>query len=93
MPNQLAALRANPYKVVKLNVADIAFCELPKTVFTPLYCDLERPHLDYAMEANAPTLRAEINQLERVQRLSTWLVRGLRHVPYEERLRNSTSSR
>ncbi len=46
------------------------------------------PHtLQYAMEANAPTLRADINQLERVQRLATRLVRGLRHVPYDGRLR------
>ncbi len=39
------------------------------------------------MEANVPTLRVDINQLERVQRLATRLVRGFRHVPYEERLR------
>ncbi len=46
-----------------------------------------RPHLEYAMEASGPTLRADTNQLERVQRLATRLVRGLSHVSYEERLR------
>ncbi len=34
------------------------------------------------MEANAPILRADINQLERVQHLEA----RFRHVPYEERL-------
>ncbi len=34
-----------------------------------------------------PTQRADINQLERVQRLTTRLVRDHGHVPYEERLR------
>ncbi len=64
-----------------------SFCELSKTAFTPTNCALVRPHLEYAMEANAPTLRADINQLERVQHLARRLVRGLRHAPYEERLR------
>ncbi len=63
------------------------FRELSKTAFAPLYCALMRPHLVFAMEANAPTLMTDINQLERVQRLATRLVRGLRHVPYEDRLR------
>ncbi len=57
------------------------FSELSKTAYTP------RPHLEYAMDAIAPTLRTHKNQLERVQRLRTRQVRGHRHVPYEERLR------
>ncbi len=65
----------------------MTFCELSKTAFTLLYCALVRPHLWYAMETNAPTLRADINQLERAQRLATRLVRGLNHVSCEERLR------
>ncbi len=46
-----------------------------------------RPHLEYAMEAKALTLREDMNPFKRFQRLATRLVRGLRHVPYEERLR------
>ncbi len=43
------------------------FCELSKTTFTPLYCAFVRPNQEYAMEASAPILTADINQLERVQ--------------------------
>ncbi len=57
-----------------------SFCELSKTAFTPLYCAWVRPHLEYAMEANAPTLRVDINHFERVQGLAARLVRGLRQV-------------
>ncbi len=45
-----------------------------------------RPHLEYAIGVNAPTLRADIILLDKVQRLAAGLVRGLRRVPYEERL-------
>ncbi len=68
-----------------------SFCGLSKTAFIPLSCTVVRPQLEYAMEANAPTLRADLNQLERVKRLAIRLVRGLCHVPYEERLRQLNS--
>ncbi len=38
------------------------------------------------MEANSPTLRADIYQLERVQSLATRLVRGFHQAPYEKKL-------
>ncbi len=58
------------------------FTELSSSV----YCAIVRSHLEYGMEANAPTLKADINKLRRAKRLATRLVRDLRHVPYEERL-------
>ncbi len=48
------------------------------------YAAILRPHLEYAMEANAPTLMTDINQPDKVQRLATRLVRGLCHVPHED---------
>ncbi len=41
--------------------------KLSSSKFTPLLCTIVRPHLEYAMEAKAPTLRADINLLERVK--------------------------
>ncbi len=38
------------------------------------------------MEANSPTLRADNNQLERVQSLAALLVRGPHQAPHEKRL-------
>ncbi len=43
------------------------------------------------MEDNSQNLRTDINQLVRIQRLATRLMRGPRHVPYEERLRQCNS--
>ncbi len=63
------------------------FTEYSKSAFIPVYCAIVWPHLEYAMEAYAPTMRDDTNQLERVQRLATRLVRGLRQVSYEERCR------
>ncbi len=39
------------------------------------------------MQANSQTLKADIEQLELALRFATRLVRGIRYVPHEERLR------
>ncbi len=85
----VVATRSSPRQLTaeRLFMVRRSFSKLPKTASIPVYCALVRPHLVYAMKANDPTLRADIlDQLDRVQRLATRLVRGLHHVPYEERL-------
>ncbi len=68
--------------IERLRIQQGGCCSWSKTAFIPLYCALVRSHLVCAIQPNAPTLRTDINQLEMVQRLSTPLVRALRHVPY-----------
>ena len=46
-----------------------------------------RPHLQYCIQACTPTLRRDIETLEKVQRRATKLVPSLRNLPYEDRLR------
>ncbi len=57
--------------------------DLSKSVFIPF---LLRPHLEYCILACLTNLVADIKHLERIQKLATRLVTGMRHLPYEERL-------
>ncbi len=68
----------------------VLFIDDPSFVrrIVPLYCAIVWPHLEYAVEANSPNLRADINHLVRVQRLATRLVRGHARKGFA----NSTSS-
>ena len=57
-----------------------------KEIVLTLYNSLIRPHLEYAVQFWSPTLRKDIERLERVQARATKLIPSIRHRGYERRL-------
>ncbi|KAF2346656.1 Reverse transcriptase domain [Trinorchestia longiramus] len=57
-----------------------------KNIILPLYKASVRPHLEYAVQFWSPTLRKNINKMEKIQRKATKMIPELRNLSYERRL-------
>ena len=55
-------------------------------VFMPLYRTIVRPHLEYCVQAWGPFYKKDRDCLEKVQKLATRMVAGMRGKPYKQRL-------
>ncbi|CAL4122992.1 unnamed protein product, partial [Meganyctiphanes norvegica] len=70
-----------------IGMIKISFESLDDDMFLNLYNTLVRPLLEYCVHAWSPYLKRDITLLENVQRRATRLVRRLKNMDYETRLK------
>jgi len=79
----LAAQKANCILgCIKRNVASRT-----REVILPLYFVLVRPHLEYCIQMWSLRYRRDMDLLECIQRRATKMIHRMKHLSYEERLR------
>ncbi|KFQ69026.1 hypothetical protein N335_02437, partial [Phaethon lepturus] len=79
----LAAQKAN----CTLGCIKSSMASRSREVILPLYPTLVRPHLQSCAQLWSPQQRKDMDLLERVQRRTTKMVRGVEPLSYEDRLR------
>jgi hypothetical protein len=64
-----------------------SFRHLDIPTFLPLYKGMVRSHLDFAASVYHPSLKADIEKIEAVQRRAAKQLPGMKNLPYADRLR------
>ena len=65
----------------------LAFHYLDEGMMNKIICTLIRPQLEYAACIWSPHMKKHVKKVERIQRLATKMVPGLKELEYEERLK------
>ena len=78
--------RASRNAMYALKQLRTTFGAISKDNFNALYKAFIRPHIEYCSQAVGPYMVKNLQVLERIQRRATKMVRGLKNVPYQERL-------
>jgi hypothetical protein len=71
----------------RLGLIKSMFQNLDSSILLPLYKSLVRPLLEYCVSVWNPTLKMNINEIEKVQRRATKLIKEIKHLDYPSRLK------